>query len=659
MYIQVKLLNGFQKSLTYKVPQGWDHTKLADAIVTVPLQKRTELAYVIEVSNTLPHDLRAAQIKDAASCNALPDDPGYQTFIKHLSYYYQVNQLHFFKRLTAMLEQREEEDIVLPELPHTVTQAPELTPAQQNALSELQALCAQPGHHVGVLHGVTGSGKTELYKQLISQQLAHKKSVLFLVPEVSLATQFTRIFKQYFDGKAHVIGFHSATPRAEKKKLWQLLYTQENYIIIGVHLPVLLPLPKLGLIIIDEEHDAGYQEKKIPRINTKEAALMKAHAANIPVILGSATPACTTLYNVEHKNWKLVSLTERFKGNFAHIELEILDKDAKKRPHFWISNKLHDAIAERLANKEQAIIFLNRRGYSFFLQCLQCTHVFECTNCSVSLTLHENNSLICHYCGFTQSVPEKCPVFKEPEKQFLKKGIGTQQLVTILQKLFPQARIARADLDSTVDKKKWQKIVDGMLNRELDILIGTQTVTKGYHFPHVTLVGVVWADGNLNFPFYTATETTLQQLLQVAGRAGRETQNGQVIIQALRKHPVFEYLDERKYREFYQQESAKRQEVSYPPWIRLAELEFRHEAEHTVIQDALACANACENFIDEHKLNVTLLGPAKPLVHKVNNISIQKLYLKSDRLQDIIRVYQFAAQLNMYSSILFTPQPLS
>jgi primosomal protein N' (replication factor Y) len=658
MHITVRLLNGFQQPLTYKVPATWQTIPQVSDIISVPLQKRTELAYVTHILKDFDPNKENFKIKEAIGQQPLPDDKTYPAFIQQLARYYCVSELTFYKRFAQYLDESHETIEVAQETHSTAKLT--LTQAQQAVAQEIDTLCDISGagnFQPILLHGVTGSGKTEIYKHVAQQYIAQGKNILLLLPEVSLAVRFTHIFKNYFTDTAPVFGFHSASSKAEKRKLWQHMYTDRPAIIIGVHLPLLLPIPRLGCIIIDEEHDVGYQEKKIPRIHTKEAALMRARLMNIPVILGSATPSVSSLYNVEHKGWKLLQLTQRYKGTFPEVRVVQLDK--KNKTNFWISKELQQAITEKLAAKEQAIIFLNRRGYSFFVQCFGCDYIFTCTNCSVSLTFHEPNIIQCHYCGIKKSLPAACPSCKEPEKQFFKKGIGTQQVVSLLQKFFPQARIARADLDSTVNKKKWQQIVEDMYGGNLDILVGTQTITKGYHFPRVTLVGILWADSNIHFPFYAAAETTLSQLIQVAGRAGRETDNGLVVVQTMAPHPIFSFINEKNYIDFYAYERAFRQELRYPPFVRFAEIELRHEDEHLVAREALACAEFIEQLALEQKKELTVLGPAQPMVHKIQNIFIQKIYLKSESIKDIIFAYQQLSRMNIKSKHYFTPNPLS
>jgi len=573
MYVHVKLLKGYSEPLLYAVPDSWETKPTVGSLVHVPIRTQTSSALVIELLDKKPAQA-TYMVKQLVRIEAFPSDHYYHNFVQHLGNYYQTDPLHFIKRIRQFIAQKE---VVTPDQEIDIAQEAitrpiiNLTGDQENICNFLMPKIITPCYTPTLLHGVTGSGKTEVYKKLITHTIEHKKTVLLLLPEVTLALQFERILRAQLSESIPIFAFHSAVSTKNKRLLWQHILDNKPIVILGVHLPILLPISNLGLIIIDEEHETGYQEKKHPKINTKDTAIWRAHAAQIPILFGSATPSISSLYNVKVKNWHFFQLKERFAGAFPLVKTVLLS-DKKKRKNFWISPVLEQEIKDRLRKKEQTIIFLNRRGYSFFVQCKNCSFIFSCPNCSVSLTLHSNNRLSCHYCNYTQILATTCPECKAPEKDFLKKGIGTQQVVTILEKLFPQAIIGRADLDTTTKKNEWRKTVLDFEQGHIDILVGTQTITKGYHFPNVTLVGILWADLNLNFPVFNASETTLQQLIQVAGRAGRQRTESTVIVQAMGEHPVFNYLNERDYLRFYENEILLREELGYPPIDRLVEI---------------------------------------------------------------------------------------
>lgn len=657
MFIQVKLLKGFTKPLLYKVPDEWPPTNLVGTIVQVPLRNNVTHAVVIE---QLEHQPAASSftIKTALAIDPFPHDQYYQRFIQKLGTYYQIESLHFLKRIRSfiMTEQKKHRNTGTIAIEKPTLQKITLTDEQQTVTNFITHRIGQQLYTPTVLHGVTGSGKTECYKKMISTAIAQKKTALLLLPEVTLALQFESIMREQLGPDITIFGFHSATTAKNKRLLWQQLLAHKPLLIIGVHLPILLPIAQLGLIIVDEEHETGYQEKKHPKINTKEAALIRAQLNGIPIVLGSATPSVSSLFNTKKHDWHFFQLKKRFSGTFPTVKTVLLT-DKKYRRNFWISQQLENAIRERLRKKEQTIIFLNRRGFSFFVQCKHCSFIFECANCSVSLTLHKDNKLTCHYCSFARQLPEQCPQCTNKKTEFIKKGIGTQQVVTILERLFPHARIGRADLDTTLKKKLWQQIVADFKQGNLDILVGTQTITKGFHFPGVTLVGVLWADLNLHFPVYNATETTLQQLIQVAGRAGRQSEKSTVIVQAMSDHPVFAYLNEVDYLTFYEHEVRNRQQLSYPPCGRLALIELKHTHEPIIEKESVALTVFLINIVKRHNIPIQVLGPAEPPVSKIKRTHIRKIYLKCSSARLLGALFGAIDQQHYACQLFYTPNP--
>ncbi len=652
MFIIVKLLNGFQKLLTYKIPDSWDKQSLKKGtVVVVPLRTQRVHALIIELQGHPPRSHAHYAIKEALSIEAFPKDSRYLPFINYLAHYYRRDMSEFLSRIKRFVTEEASEEIINQGItPEAKFKTITLTDEQKIVVDFISTHIDNPTFKPTVVHGVTGSGKTEVYKKCIEHAYTHNKTTILLLPEVTLAVEFENLLKQALTEKLPILSFHSATSTQDKRTLWKMLLQGQPLCIIGVHLPILLPIANLGLIIIDEEHEVGYQEKKHPKINTKEAALIRAHMYQLPIILGSATPSITTLYNVYEKGWTFFELKKRFAGAFPKIQFASLS-DKRERTHFWITTTLLDGLKEQLKKREQAIIFLNRRGVSFFVQCKSCSFVFSCVSCSVSLTLHNDNSMRCHYCGYKESRPTACSACKSTD--LLNRGIGTQQLVSVLQRLLPTARIERADMDVTINRKRWKSIINAFSNREIDILVGTQTITKGYHFPHVTMVGIIWGDCNLHFPFYNAQEVALQQLIQVAGRAGRQQETSSVIIQIMQNHAIFDSINEVDYLSFYKQEIKQRTLVGYPPITRLAEIELKHETESIVEEESLRIAHHCMQI-----KTISTLGPAEPLIAKIKNSYSRKIYIKADHYSKIHAALD-ALDINAYkSSIYFTPQPL-
>lgn len=655
MNINVRFLSYASKTFTYWVPSEWQQAIKVGVLVQVPVKKSIIPAVVESI---LPDGIEYKfELKPIVSVFEFPGDSTYNSFINKVAQYYQIDSLFLQRRVQIFLtEQNDESAVWLPLEEGNQSVHVAYTDEQQKVLDATLPAIELEKHDVFVLHGVTGSGKTEIYKRLAQEALSKGKAVMILLPEVTLALRFQEIFLRSFKD-VPVVGFHSASTAKQKKILWQLLLEQKPMIIFGVHLPVLLPIAHLGLVVIDEEHDHGYQEKKHPKINSKDMAILKAALKGIPVILGSATPSLQSLWNVQNKGWKFLQMKQRFKGTFPKIKIVSLQKD-QKRKYGWIHDDLYHAITDRIQKKEQTIIFLNRRGYSFFVQC-SCSFVFSCHQCSVSLTLHQNNFLMCHYCGYQELLPHQCPSCKQYESEFIKKGIGTQQVVAMLQKFFPMARIERADLDTTSKKRSWAQTVEEMYSGDIDILVGTQSITKGYHFPKVTLVGVLWADLNLHFPIYNASENTLQQLIQVSGRAGRQSDESLVIIQSFDQHPIFNFIDEANYLNFYGYEIENRKGLGYPPCSHIAEIEFRCENEQILQQEGILVAELCKNIAQQQGFKVDVLGPVTSLVAKVKKIYFQKLILKSASRHQLISVFWQVRQAKLQSFLAFTLDPIA
>lgn len=668
MLIQVQLLQYSDKTFTYSVPEHLRANIARGVLVQVPLVRRIVPAVIAEILS--PDKTFNFVIKPICSIYPFPQDHSYASFITTIGQYYQIDSSSLLRRIEQFLSEKEHSDnVAISGLVEQTNRVVTFTYEQQQVLNEISPYVEQKKHQTFVLHGVTGSGKTEIYKQLAKKTLEQGRSVIIMLPEVSLALRFEKIFAQFFQGTP-VIGFHSASPVRQKRLLWKSLLEKQPIIILGVHLPALLPIANLGLIVVDEEHDHGYQEKKHPKIHSRDMAILKASMHDVPIVLGSATPSLQSLWNVQKRGWKLLHMRQRFAGNFPKVEVVSLQK-TNKRKQFWITDQLYSAIEDRLSKGEQTIIFLNRRGYSFFVQC-PCSYVFSCHQCSVSLTLHQDQSLLCHYCGYKERIPTCCPSCSGHQDEFLKKGIGTQQVVSILQKLFPNARIERADMDTTTKKRSWAQTVDQMQQGEVDILVGTQSITKGYHFPGVTLVGVLWADLNLHFPMYNAAETSLQQLIQVAGRAGRQSFESLVIIQAFDKHPIFDFLDEVKYQSFYDEEIQKRIEVGYPPFKHIAEIEMKGSDQAELdsetqfvmqwLQQNAMQQDSAHRSISElinDKSAVLILGPIQSMVFKVKSIYAQKIFLKSFSRSHMINLFAKLPKQHLQSSIFFTIDPVA
>ena len=654
MFVYVRLLNGFQKILVYKLPEKMAGQNLINTCVLVPLREKKLSAFVVAQTTKLKEPATFA-IKEIIGPKPFPADANFHHFVQKIAELYFTNSLIFYQKLRQFLKKKEDKLDAFSLLPPPSEAAPldcTLTEEQATAATYICQTLDTGSFAPVVLHGVTSSGKTEVYKAAMHKALAQGKTVLFLLPEVSLALQFReRLSKGMPD--ATIYDFHSASSPREKKAVWQALLKKQPIVIVGVHLPILLPIANLGLIIIDEEHEAGFEEKKHPKLNSKYLAILRASQYKIPIVLGSATPSVQTLHNVQTKGWPLFKLTKRFMGAFPTIRTIVLPKQPKRRTSFWISKELETAIADCLKNGKQAIMFLNRRGYSFFVQCRQCGFVITCPACSVSLTSHQNANgdltLRCHYCSYQRLVPVACDGCKGGS--FITKGIGTQQLVEILHNMFPAARIARADLDVTSKKDLWLATAAAFERGEIDILVGTKSITKGYHFPGVTLVGVIWGDLHAHVPVFNAAEECLQQLIQVAGRAGRVHPESTVIVQAMYDHDLFNFINESDYLAFAEQELATREETWYPPFCRLIQIELKHKDAAQVEKDAKKLFTHLHTAAQLFTTPISVLGPATPAVHKIQHVETRHIFIKTPQFHEIKQLVASGLALPLKSSV--------
>lgn len=478
---------------------------------------------------------------------------------------------------------------------------------------------------VTLLHGVTGSGKTEVYMHLIIKQLVAGRQVLFLVPEIGLTTQLMQRLQLYFGQYLSV--YHSKYSPQERAETWEKINTNNTTarLILGARSAVLLPFKNLGLVIVDESHETAYKQyETTPRYHARDAAMVLAKMHRAKVLLGTATPSVESYQHASTGKYGLVSLTERF-STAQMPDIHFVDLAAayrKKQMKGHLAESLIQAIEQTLQAKKQVLLFQNRRGYASFIECSQCAHVPQCPSCDVSLTYHQvSNELRCHYCGYTDQYAAACAACGTISPQT--HGLGTQQLEEEIQQLFPSARISRMDLDTTRKKDAHQKLITAFAQREIDILIGTQMVTKGLDFEHVTLVGVLSADNFLHFPDYRSHERAFQVLTQVAGRAGRLGDKSKVLVQTFQpNHPVLKHVQQYDYNSFFTAQIRQREQFSYPPFVRIIRIELRHKNMSSLID----AGTWLKQGLQERFSNV--LGPVPPLVGRQRNYYILHLLIK-------------------------------
>lgn len=507
----------------------------------------------------------------------------------------------------------------------------ELSPAQQKALDETRQQLEEK--NVCLLHGVTSSGKTQLYVRLIEQYIRQGKQVLYLLPEIALTAQIIRRLQKHFGG--HIAIYHSKFNPNERVEIWQKVKSGEIKAVLGARSALLLPFKDLGLVIADEEHDSSYkQQDPAPRYQARDAAIYYAGLFNAKVLLGSATPSIETYYNAVQQKYGLVKLTERF-GNASMPVIELIDVSHFVQPDrqkVMLTPYLQQEVEKSVTDKKQVILFQNRRGYSPYMLCGTCGWIPQCKNCAVTLTFHKSkNKLACHYCGTTYPVMQTC--VQCGSHNFVQKNFGTEKIEETIAETFPQLRVARMDYDSVKGKNDHDNLIKLFEQQKLDVLIGTQMVVKGLDFEHVNLVGILDADAILNFADFRVNERAYQLMEQVSGRAGRRDGVGKVLIQVSNtKHPVLEFVKQHDYEKLFRFELENRQLFFYPPFSRIIQVVFRHKDDHVAEEAAQIMLAGLKVNFDKY-----LSGPAQPMINRVRNQFIWELLLKLPRSAALIQ----------------------
>ena len=506
-----------------------------------------------------------------------------------------------------------------------------LSKIQQKAYEEIQSGFAEK--KPVLLKGITGSGKTHIYFQLIKDCIQQGKQALYLLPEIALTTQIIRKLRATFGDKIGI--YHSRFSNNERVEVWQKIQHQQYDVVIGARSALLLPFSNLGLIIVDEEHDTSYkQQDPAPRYHARDSAIYLAYQSEANIVLGSATPSVESYYNAKQNKYKLVELGARFgEGKLPPIHfIDAKKEQVEKRMKGIFSQTLIDKIQKTIQAKKQVILFQNRRGYSPFLQCTTCGWVPQCKYCDVSLTYHKvTDQLHCHYCGSKSPVIKICLACGG--NRILAKSFGTEKIEEEIKQQFPNARVQRFDWDAMRTKNKYQEIIRQFEKQEIDILVGTQMVVKGLDFEHVNLVGVLSADSLLSYPDFRVNERVFQLLEQVSGRAGRKDGDGNVFIQAYKvNNPTLLKVQEHDFENFFLKELEGRKDFQYPPYTRIIKITLKHRDQKTVLDAAQKLG------LDLAELPKTILfGPAEPPIARVRNLFIQEILLKINRDSDHVK----------------------
>mgnify|MGYP000197503846 CR=1 FL=1 len=508
----------------------------------------------------------------------------------------------------------------------------ELNEYQEKALSEIKTSFVEKD--VTLLHGITSSGKTEVYTKLIQKVLDTGKQVLFLLPEIALTTQIITRLQYYFGNQISV--FHSKYSMNERVEVWNNVLENKTkaQIILGARSSIFLPFSNLGLIVVDEEHETSYKQfEPTPRYNARDAAIVLAKMHNAKILLGSATPSLESYFNAQQKKYGFVELKRRF-GNVQLPKIELIDikeKHRKKEMKGHFSDRMLKLITEAIEEKEQVILFQNRRGFSPVVECKTCGISPQCPNCDVSLTYHKyKNELRCHYCNYQRAMPNSCGACGSNTLDT--KGFGTEQIELELKEFFPDFKIGRMDLDTTRGKFGYQKIIGAFEAREIDILVGTQMLSKGLDFENVSLVGILNADSMLNFPDFRAHERAYDMMVQVSGRAGRSKKQGNVAIQTYNPyHQILQQVSTTNYTEMYKEQLQDRWQYNYPPYYRLIKITLKHRDFIKVDSGINWLFRALYNSFGEH-----VLGPTTPAVSRIRNLYIKNVVIKIPPKQSLV-----------------------
>ncbi len=491
----------------------------------------------------------------------------------------------------------------------------ELNPSQQAAFQQIHACVQAKRFHTFLLHGVTGSGKTEVYLTAIETALAEGRSALLMVPEIALTPQMAGQFFSRFGDRVAIL--HSAFTGVERTEQWRRIRSGVASVVVGTRSGVFAPVQNLGLIVVDEEHDGSYKQEENPRYNGRDVAIVRAQGAGACVILGSATPSLESRYNAEKGKYTLLELPGRIEARpMPHVQLiDMRQEFLETRKQETFSRKLIEALGQRVESGEQTIVLLNRRGFSSFVACRACGERVQCINCSLTLTYHKRDRrLLCHYCGYAEKVPSQCPKCSSEHIYFL--GIGSERVEEELHRAFPAARIARLDRDTVTGKRQYETILQDFREGNYDMLVGTQMIAKGHDIPNVTLVGVVAADMGLGMPDFRAAERTFQLLTQVAGRAGRGSLPGIVLVQTINpEHYAVRLAAAQDYQGFYEKELNFRRMMHYPPFAAMANVLVRSEKKEM----AMRMSTELGFLLNPPPEKLRVMGPAEAPVPRLKN----------------------------------------
>jgi len=626
-YLHVAIASPLKTLFTYFQPDDQECQAQPGFRVLVPFRNKTRVGIVIQTSAVPPSDIDPKKIKPITQ--VLDRTPVFSLqFLKLLcwlsDYYFAPMGLVCQAALPNRLMDPEIVSAPKPRVEEDQNSFQETAPIQLTAAQESSVREILSAVSPVLLHGITGSGKTEIYLKAMEEVLAQGKQVLFLVPEIALTPQLIgRVAGRL---KKEIAVYHSGLTESQRHRYWNKMQRGDIAVVVGTRSALFAPFPKLGLIVVDEEQDSSYKQQEGFYYHARDAAIVRAKLEGALVVLGSATPALESFFNARQGKYHYIRLEERATGALLpQVALIDLRNTPLMADCQTLSLPLKEALEENLARREQSLLLLNRRGFANFLICRECGHTWNCLNCDITLTLHARPArLLCHYCDLTQDVPTECPDCKGIQIKPL--GAGTEKLEEDLIRIFPQAVIARLDADTAMSRHHRNKVLQQMHGGQIDILIGTQMIAKGHDFPNVTLVGVVLADAALHMPDFRAAERTFQLLTQVAGRSGRADKPGHVLIQTYHpEHFSFQHALTHDHAQFAESELQHREALLYPPFSRLAQIRFQGPK----AEEVEAAAHRMKNYLMQTESSIQLLGPAPAPLTKVRGQYRWLLLMKS------------------------------
>ncbi|HOP29341.1 MAG TPA: primosomal protein N' [Spirochaetota bacterium] len=635
-FAEIALNTPVNRTFTYRIPQ---EMQVEPGVrVVADFNRRKMTGYILSLHNDEPSGF---DVKDIVS--VIDDSPLFDERLTDLVRYVSDSYLSSIgEALSKALPSGESTRLKTRHIrrDNNVNNTISLTEEQQKIYSEIKN--SESGIHL--IFGITGSGKTEIYINAALDIIKSGRSVIYLVPEITLSSQiFDRLQKVFGDD---LVLYHSGLTQNQRLANWKKFQRGEAKIAVGTRSSVFLQAPDLGLIIIDEEQDPSYKEQSSPRYNAKRIAYYRAIKEKAKLILGSATPSIETMYSAEKGSIRLHILNERY-GGAKVPEIEVVKVRGGGDE---ISPRLKLYTNRAVKNGNQAVYLLNRRGFAPFVLCEDCGTAVECPHCSIGMNYHRNKGLLCHYCGYMSDVPETCS--KCGSGSIVKLGSGTQKIEDIIQGEFPGYRIFRLDQDTARKKDTASLLIDKMKKREIDILLGTQMVSKGFDFHGVTVAGIILADIGLNMPDFRSTERIFSLLFQLAGRSGRGEENGRVIIQTLNEtNPIYDYLKKHDYTGFYNSELNIRRMLDYPPFSRLARIVFRGKEESEVSAAASGLGSSIDDIIVSEKMQVAKLGPAQAPFARIGGNYRYHLILKGRRLEELQQLIRKSMEIYRSKSV--------